>query len=150
MPHRHGSPRLLWSAASSPDTALSGSTVHVGVGLRGEPKTHTGWCTGGHLERISMTTGEVVPWKLCKCLPWSRIKVCVEGKGQVSQGNRGRAGSGCCYGLVTRGFLAPKPQQSCANGSLWNGTTVALSLLTSLRESGSQLFSSLMICHSPG
>lgn len=40
----------------------------------------------GHLELIRMRIGEIVPWKLCKCLPELRTKVCVEGKGQVRQG----------------------------------------------------------------
>lgn len=52
----------------------------------------------GHLELIGTTTGEVVPWEACNCLPWSRINVYVW-RGKV-ESDREETGvkAGCAKG----------------------------------------------------
>lgn len=88
---------LLWPASISPNTTLLGSSGHLGE----KPKTHMGLYTSGHLELSSMLTGEVLSWALCKGLPWSRIKGCVEGE---RSGQPGKQRSGWKWMLLQSGY----------------------------------------------
>lgn len=75
----------------------------------------------------------------------------MEGKGRVREGGDKSQGwvckteeelaLECCRTLAEWGGFPPSLQQSWANQHSWNRTTAALPLHTSLRELGSQLFS---------
>lgn len=139
------SPFVPRSASTSPN-ALVEPTGHLGANQR-----HTWGALQGASGTYQQRTGEVIPWELYKCLPGSRIKVCVEGKGRVREGGDKSQGwvckteeelaLECCRTLAEWGGFPPSLQQSWANHHSWNRTTAALPLHTSLRELGSQLFS---------
>ena len=104
-----------------------------------------GSCSHGHLELIGTMTGEVVPWEVCNCLPWSRIKVYVW-RGKVeSDREETRVKAGCAKRKTNRNWGAAvawlpqtryhqPPTGPGAHRRPGNRTIVALSLHTSLRE----------------